>query len=203
MAFLKGFMLGLGTIALLGPVFFTLIKNAVQFGRNAGIWTAVGIIVSDIIVLAICFYSTDVLIEQIKTEPLVKFAGASILLGMGLKFILKPVLFESETIKVSKKDYLGYFTQGFLVNGVNPFVFIAWIGFITIGKNSFQGTELYIFLVSILIGIFTIDLLKSILADRIKPFLKEKSLIVTYKVIGFILISFSIRLIILGIGDYV
>lgn len=196
-------MLGLGTIALLGPVFFTLIKNAVQFGRNAGIWTAVGIIVSDIIVLGICFYSTDVLIEQIKTEPLVKFAGASILLGMGLKFILKPVLFESETIKVSKKDYLGYFTQGFLVNGVNPFVFIAWIGFITIGKNSFQGTELYIFLVSILIGIFTIDLLKSILADRIKPFLKEKSLIVTYKVIGFILISFSIRLIILGIGDYV
>ncbi|MDC1395136.1 LysE family translocator [Bacteroidia bacterium] len=200
--FLKGFILGLGTIALIGPVFFTLIKNAVQYGRNAGIWTALGIIVSDIIVFLICFFGTSSILEQIKSEPIVKFAGAAILLAMGLKFIVRPVLFDTQTVETSKKDYLGYFTQGFLVNGVNPFVFIVWIGFITIGRNNYQTTDLYIFLISILLGIFAIDLLKSILADKIKPFLNPKSLKLSYKIIGLILIGFSIRLIIYGIGDY-
>ena len=201
--FLKGFILGLGTIALIGPVFFTLIKNAVQYGRNAGIWTALGIIVSDIIVFLICFYGTSSILEQIKSEPTVKFAGAAILLAMGLKFIIKPVLFDTQTAETSKKDYIGYFTQGFLVNGVNPFVFIVWIGFIAIGRTNYQDTDLYVFLISILLGIFAIDLLKSILADKIKPFLNPKSLKFSYKIIGLILIGFSIRLIVYGIGDYV
>ena len=95
--------------------------------------------------------------------------------------------------------YLGYFTQGFLVNGVNPFVFVVWIGFITIGRNNYQETSLYIFLIAILVGIFATDILKSFLADKIKPYLKEKTLLIAYKIIGFILIGFSIRIILLAL----
>ncbi len=202
MPFIKGLFLGFGTAFLLGPVFFTLIKNAVQYGRNAGIWTAVGIIISDIIVISICFLSTASLIESIKTEPLVKIVGALILLALGLKFIFKPLLFEASVSKNSKRDFIGYFTQGFLVNGVNPFVFVVWIGFIAIGKNQFQGSELFVFLTSILIGIFSIDLAKSFLADKIKPYLKPKRLLLSYKIIGFIMIGFCFRLLLLAICDY-
>ena len=195
-------MLGLGTAFFLGPVFFTLIKNAIQNGRNAGIWTALGIIVSDVIVLAICYYSTDSLLESIKTEPLVKLAGSLILLGLGLKFIFKPVLFDTESVTTKKHDYLGYFTQGFLVNGVNPFVFVIWIGFIAIGKNSYSDESIFVFLISILLGIFITDLLKSVLADKIKPYLKPSSLLLAYKIIGAILIGFAIRLLIMVVGGY-
>ncbi len=201
MPFIKGLLLGLGTALFLGPVFFTLIKNAVQFGQKAGVSTALGIIVSDIIVLYICFFSTASLLESIKSEPIVKWVGAAILIALGLKYILRPVLFKSNgEEKIRKRDYLGYFTQGLLVNGVNPFVFVVWIGFITIGRNNYQETNLYIFLVAILVGIFTTDLLKSFLAHKIKPYLKEKTLLIAYKTIGFILLGFSIRLILLALG---
>lgn len=197
MPFFKGLFLGFGTAFLLGPVFFTLIKNAVQNGRNAGIWTSVGIIVSDILVIAICFFSTASLLENIKTEPMVKIAGAAILLGLGLKFIFKPVLFDAETVKSTKRDYFGYFTQGFLVNGVNPFVFIIWIGFITIGRTNYTDNSIFIFLGAILVGIFTTDILKSFLADKIKPYLKPSILLLAYKIIGAIIIGFAIRLLLL------
>jgi threonine/homoserine/homoserine lactone efflux protein len=201
MPFIKGLILGFGTAFFLGPVFFTLIKNAVQFGKKAGIWTAVGIIISDLIVITICFYSTASLLEQIKTEPAVKWVGAGILLMLGLKYIINPVLFKANgDDKPRKRDYLGYFTQGVLVNGVNPFVFVVWIGFITIGRNNYQDTSLYIFLIAILVGIFATDILKSFLADKIKPYLKEKTLLVAYRIIGFVLICFSIRLILLALG---
>jgi len=199
---LDGLRYGLITAFLLGPVFFTLLKNATQFGRNAGISTAIGIIVSDIVVISICFLATASLLESIKTEPLVKYLGAAILLFMGLKFVIKPSIIDQSSIKTSKNSNWGYFIQGFLVNGVNPFVFIVWIGFITIGKNHYSGGSLYIFLASILAGIFITDVLKSFLADRIRPFLKPKYLKIAYRIIGVILIVFALRLVILALEPY-
>lgn len=199
MPVLQGLLLGFGTAFLLGPVFFTLLKNAIQFGRNAGIATALGIIVSDVIVISICFLATDPLLESIKTEPIVKLIGASILLFMGIRFVFWPSVEESETKQVKQKGNGGYFLQGFLVNGVNPFVFIVWIGFITIGKNKFEGNSLFVFLAFILIGIFLTDVAKSFLAHRIRPLLRPEYLKKAYQIIGVILLGFSIRLILMAL----
>jgi threonine/homoserine/homoserine lactone efflux protein len=196
---LDGLRYGLFTAFLLGPVFFTLLKNATQFGRNAGISTAIGIIVSDILVIIICFLATAPIIESIKTEPLVKYTGAAILLFMGLRFAIKPSVIDQDNVTTKKSSNWGYFIQGFLVNGVNPFVFIVWIGFITIGKNNYEGSNLYIYLTSILAGIFITDVIKSSLADRIRPYLKPVYLKTAYRVIGIILILFALRLVYLAI----
>lgn len=170
-----------------------------QFGRNAGIATAVGIIISDIIVISICFLATASLLESIKTEPIVKIIGASILLFMGIRFIFWPSIDEPETHQVKQKGSFGYFLQGFLVNGVNPFVFVVWIGFIAIGKNKFEGNSLFVFLAFILIGIFLADVAKSFLAHRIRPLLRPEYLKKAYQTIGVILLGFSIRLIIMAL----
>ena len=174
-----------------------MLKNAIQFGRNAGIATALGIIVSDIIVIAICFWATASLLESITTKPSMKVAGAAILLILGVRFVWKASALASEQVAVHKPNIIGYFIQGFLVNGVNPFVFVVWIGFISIGKNSFTGNYLYLFLISILIGIFITDVLKSFLAPRIRPYLKPNYLKKAYQIIGFVLIGFSFRLLVM------
>ncbi|MDA8930915.1 LysE family translocator [Bacteroidia bacterium] len=196
MATLKGLLLGFATAFLLGPVFFTLIKNALQHGKNAGISTALGIILSDMVVISICLLATTSLIESIKTEPIVKYIGAAILLFMGIRFTFWPSVdgFDNSS-EVKKSNLWEYLLQGFLVNGVNPFVFIVWIGFITVGKNSYTNAELYLFLGSILVGIFLTDIAKSFLAHRIKPYLKPYYLKKAYQIIGFILIGFAVRLI--------
>lgn len=198
MPVLQGLLLGFGTAFLLGPVFFTLLKNAIQFGRNAGIATALGIIVSDILVIFICFLATASLLESIKTEPLVKIIGASILLSMGIRFVFWPSVIDPDVKQTEQHGYFGYFLQGFLVNGVNPFVFVVWIGFIAIGKNKFDENGIILFLISILFGIFITDVIKSALAPRIKPLLKTEYLNKAYQIIGFILIGFAARLLYLS-----
>ncbi|MDB4161480.1 LysE family transporter [Bacteroidia bacterium] len=199
MAILEGLILGLLTAFLLGPVFFTLLKNAIQFGRNAGMATALGIIASDVIVISICFFATDSLLESIKTEPIVKLIGASILLFMGIRFMFWPSSNIAKSTKTNQSGYLGYVIQGFLVNGVNPFVFVVWIGYITIGKNSYSGNELILFLAFILVGILVTDIVKSFLAHRIRPYLRPVYLKKAYQIIGFVLVGFALRLIMMAV----
>ena len=51
---IQGLFIGLGTSFIIGPVFFTLIKNSLQGSKLNGILTAFGILVSDIFVAFIC-----------------------------------------------------------------------------------------------------------------------------------------------------
>lgn len=200
MPIIQGLVIGFGTAFLLGPVFFTLLKNALQFGRNAGIATAVGIIISDLIVISICFLATASLLESIKNEPYVKILGASILLIMGVRFVFWPSVDDASAQQTKKKGYFGYFLQGFLVNGVNPFVFVVWIGFIALGKSKFNDDDLSIFLASILIGIFITDVIKSFLAPKLRPVLRPQYLKKAYQFIGFLLLGFAARLIAVAIA---
>jgi len=50
-------------------------------------------------------------------------------------------------------------------------------------------------LIAVLAGILTTDLLKVLLADKIKPFLKPKILEKTTKFFGIVMIGFAFRLI--------
>ena len=50
----KGLLIGLGTAFVVGPVFFTLLKNSIQGTKFNGFLTAFGILISDILVALIC-----------------------------------------------------------------------------------------------------------------------------------------------------
>ncbi len=86
MAFLKGILTGLTTLVFVGPVFFTLLKNALQRGTMSGVLTALGILISDIVVLLICYFLAADLINEYINAPIVKFIAASILLAFGVVF---------------------------------------------------------------------------------------------------------------------
>lgn len=198
MYIIDGIVLGFGTAFLIGPVFFTLLQNAIKYGRSAGIATSVGIIASDIVVITICIIATAPLIESVKTEPLVKIVGASILFFMGLKLIKWPNTERSAAENTLPKSYPRYFLQGFLVNGVNPFVFVVWVGFIALGKSKYQESEWLFFIVSILTGIFTADILKSIFAPKINRYLTPQNLRKVYSIFGVLLLVFAARLLIMA-----
>ena len=113
---------------------------------------------------------------------------------LGLKFIFKPKIFAQteEKRKLSKANYAAFFTQGFLINFVNPFVFVVWISIIGIAKSEYgSSNDFFMFLGAALAGIFTTDLLKVITAHRIKKFLSPVYLITIYKVFGVILLVFG------------
>lgn len=195
MALLKGYLLGLGFVIFLGPVFFYLLKCTLEGGFKSGISVALGIVFADFTCVVICLLGAIAFFENTKNQFWIGIVGGLILLFLGLKFIFKPKILPQteEKIKLSKANYFSLFTQGFLINFINPFVFIVWISIIGIAKVEYGTTnELFVFIGAVLLGIFSTDLLKVMLAHRIKKFLSPGHLIKVYRVFGAILIIFGI-----------
>lgn len=196
MALLHGYLLGLGFVIFLGPVFFYLLKSTLDGGFFSGLSVALGIVFADLVCIIICSLGAIAFFENSKNQFWIGIVGGLILLALGLKFIFKPQInteVAAKKITLSKANYVAYFTQGFLINFINPFVFVVWIGVIGVAKAEYPNTnDLFMFLGAALLGIFSTDLLKVLTAHRIKKFLSPKHLINIYRVFGLILLVFGI-----------
>lgn len=199
MPFIEGLGIGLAMVIFIGPVVFTLLHAALKNGFKGGATVALGIIVSDIAAVGICLAGAIPFFKNTSNQFWIAMAGAVLLLLLGIKYIISPVLFDEKNNRLRKRDIASYFAKGFLVNFVNPFVFMVWIGLLLFAKEQYStGKTFWIFIGAILLGIFIQDLLKAIFAKRIRPLLNPKRLKIIYKWIGYILILFSIRLLFWG-----
>lgn len=196
MAFLEGFAVGLAMVVFIGPVFFTLLKSALNYGFWAGMMVALGIFISDVVCVALCSLGAIPFFENTENQFYLALGGSVILFGLGLKYLLRPNINVDDQVKLHAGHYTAYFTKGFLVNFVNPFVFLVWISVIGLAQGKYgAGQELWVFLGAALLGILLTDSLKVIFADKIKPLIQPKFLLRAYQIIGVVLIGFGIRLV--------
>lgn len=194
MIFLHGYLLGLGTIIFIGPVVFTLLQATLEKGVKAGISTALGIIISDIAAVSICAIGAIRFLEDVENMFWIAIIGAVLLCALGLKYIIAPDVKSSlSSSSIKGSDYSKYFAKGFLINFLNPSVFIYWIGFITYAKIEYQSSfDMWVFIGAMLLGIFSIDTAKTLLAGKIKPYIGSSSLRRVYQGIGIVLVIFAI-----------
>lgn len=194
MPFLEGVGFGLATVLLIGPVFFTLFKAALDHGVKGGIAVALGVIVSDITIVAICLSGLVIALERWVTGPWMAVLAGLILLALGVRYIVQPVLSMEQPVHAFGRSAVGLFAAGFLVNFVNPFVFAIWIAAVLHATEDHgAGAGTITFLAGMLSGIFVTDLVKAFLAPRLKLFLTPNALKRTYLVIGIAMVLFSIR----------
>lgn len=194
MVFLKGLLAGIAMIAFIGPVFFTLIQAAFQYGFKAGWAVACGIIASD----SICVLLTKLGVSNYLTDTKIQFyiglAGGIILLVIGADYLFRPKVGTANQLELNATDYMGFFIKGFLINFVNPFVFVVWISLST-AAITMAGKEGYnVFMIGTLLGIFSTDTLKVFFAERIKPILTPVVLKRIYQGIGLLLMVFGVIL---------
>ncbi|MBX7240345.1 MAG: LysE family transporter [Bacteroidia bacterium] len=199
MAFLEGFVLGLSMIIFIGPVLFTLLQAALQFGFKSGWAVAWGIIISDIICVILSKMGAAVLLQNKSYVWYIGISGAVLLTGMGLNYLLNPNLSKKNEVEIKRSDYIGYFIKGFLVNFVNPFVFLVWIGVCTRALTQYGNYQGNIYLSGALLGIFATDTLKAVFAEKLRKVLTPAHLSYIYKIVGGMLILFAV---ILGIRIY-
>ena len=194
MAVFEGILFGIGTIIFIGPVFFLLLKCSIESGKNAGISVAIGIIVSDIVCIYMCSYFSPFLGRQ-ENLNIAAILGALLLIGMGIKYLKAKPIVQSKK-RFNTQGFLGFFTKGFMINFINPFVFVVWMGIILYAKDKYYPQDnVNIFYVGALMGIFFTDIGKVFLAQEIKKKLTPIYLQKIYKIIGIVLIGFSFRLI--------
>ena len=196
MEIITGILLGLSTLLFIGPVFFYLLKSSLEVGYKAGFAVALGIIIGDIIYVVLVLKELGGFLEKEENAKWMAFAGGLLLIGMGLKYLLNPSTKTKIIENMNANSSWVYLVNGFLINFVNPFVFGVWVLFLTICQSKFDNqTSVIVCMVTILVVIFSTDILKSLLANRLKRFIDPARLKVVYKTFGLIMIFFGGRLI--------
>ncbi|WP_106791111.1 LysE family translocator [Aquimarina sp. Aq78] len=194
MSFIEGYVIGLGMIIFIGPVFFLLLNSSLQFGSKAGTAVALGIICSDIVYVLLCYYGLSSFVDIDQNQFWIGIIGSAIVFALGINYLLKKTKTTAD-VSIRSKGLRTFFLKGFSVNFFNPFVFAIWIGVYNYGLHKYLASEsLLIFIGAVLAGILTTDLLKVFLSKKVKKFISPQRLLVVFKVTGGILILFSIRL---------
>lgn len=195
MPLLEGILYGLATTLLIGPVFFTLLKASLDHGVRGGFAVALGIIASDMLIVLICLTGLVRLVQQWMDGPWMALVAAVILVFLGVAYLFKRSSEQSDQVRFGGRNAIALFVSGFLVNFVNPFVFVIWIGFTWHATATHgSGTGTWAFLAGVLLGIFFTDILKATLAPRLRSILSSQGLRRVYIAIGVILLLFSVRL---------
>jgi len=154
-----------------------------------------GIFMSDVVCVVLCSFGAIPFFKNPENLVLSGGRGGVILFGLGLKYILKPNVVVDDNIELKAGHYTAYFAKGFLVNFVNPFVFVTWISIIGLAQTRFgSGQELWIFLGAALLAILITDSMKVLFAHRIKKLIQPKFLLRAYQIIGVVMIGFGCRL---------
>jgi threonine/homoserine/homoserine lactone efflux protein len=204
-AVVTGFILSI----MIGPVFFVLLETSIRKGIRAAISFDLGVLLSDIIyiLIAYIFYSEVSNFAKGENEWMLKVFGGSMFLIFGvITFIKTPKEHHDDDLgKVAHttKDYVLLFIKGLLLNMANPMVIFYWFSVMALGAkesdNLSFSTLMLIYLSTILIVFFSIDVLKIIGAKKLRPFINGKVLKSLSRITGTILFIFGVILLVQGL----
>lgn len=197
--FLEGVVFGLILTMMLGPIFVALTQTGIEKGAKAGATVGLGVWSSDLLVILISYLfisKVDALVQDEVFKYWMGLIGGFILITFGIAIFLKKAEAIKEGGSFSAKNYFGFWMKGFLVNTVNPFTFIFWLGVIStkiIGVNM-SGIHAFVFISAIMITIIVTDILKVLGAKAIRNRLETKHIQTISRVAGAALIIFGIGL---------
>jgi threonine/homoserine/homoserine lactone efflux protein len=200
----KGLLLGIILSISIGPVIFAILKQSLTNGKRAGYAFVAGVSASDISLLLICNLFTQLFELVLKHKAIIALVGAGFLLIMGLYTLLfKKFSIEKDAEvaekQLSTKDLLGSFVSGYLMNTLNPNVFLFWFAWTAaIGTTATEtNNPLYYKLIvfgTCLLFVLISDLAKVVLAGRLRPRLTNNTLIWVNRISGIIILIFSAAL---------
>jgi threonine/homoserine/homoserine lactone efflux protein len=197
---LKGITLGLLLAISVGPIMFTVIKQSLNNGKAGGLAFIAGISFSDVLLVLLSNLFTG-LFETLNTHKKTLAIVASIaliLVGVYYLFFKKAkVSAEGEPEFIFRtRDYVKIFIMGFLINLFNPGIIIFWITTATTFIGETLQNRVVIFTAALALALLA-DIVKVVLADRIR---KKLTLTVIHRINqinGAILIIFGIGIILL------
>lgn len=188
----------------IGPVFFVLLETSATKGFKSALIFDLGVVFADIVFIAVAFYSTNKLLDKIKDDPNFLIFGGVLLVTYGIiSFIKTSQSFRSivrEYHRVEfKKNYGRLFLKGFLLNFINIGVLLGWLGFIILGNSLTSSPNgVIVFLTTILLVYFLVDLLKIAAAKTLKSKLTPRLIFKTKKIIALVILGFGILLLVQG-----
>ncbi|MDY0103900.1 MAG: LysE family transporter [Lentimicrobium sp.] len=196
----EGMILGMTLAVMLGPAMFTLIQTSIHRGMYRGILLAAGIFLSDLALVFLCFMGAVQVFGNDRNYLMFGIIGGIILVVFGIvTFLRKISVTEDNTlVEVKMPGPLTYIFKGFFLNFANPFVWIFWVSVMVTVTTSHSADQkaTIAFFVGALFTIFFTDIIKVIVASRLKRYLQPKVLIKVNHAVGILLVVFGIYLVV-------
>ncbi len=206
--FIEGTVLGLSLAFLFGfgPAFFALIQTGLYRGFLPGILLAFGIFLNDLLIVALSVFGTTTIMSDIDNYKPIGIIGGVLLIIFGIITFLKKTEVEDaeSNAEIKAPHPIIYIGKGFLLNAVNPFVWIFWISIIVgiTARFNADTIKLITFFSGTLIVVLLTDIIKTFAASRLKNIVTDKFLILINKIAGIAISAFGIFLILRSIFEF-
>jgi threonine/homoserine/homoserine lactone efflux protein len=188
-ALISGFFLSF----MVGPVFFVLLETSATKGIKQAVIFDLGVIFADIIFILLSYYGSYTLLNKIKDDPRLFFAGGILLFSYGLITFVKEkrrkIILDPKLVIVEKVNFFGMFLKGFLLNFINVGVLGFWLALVIVISSNvgMNGERVFMYFTIIIIAYFVTDLGKIILAKQLKSKLTPHVITKIRKIMGIIL----------------
>ena len=193
----------LSLVVNMGPAFITLVQTSLHRGFRSAAWFATGVILNDAMVISICIMASVQIVMKSSFEAALACIGAGIILLLfGVFTYRKKVqdqkkrdeFIEERTNEVIKKQdqkpaWFVFLAKGFVLNILNPFVWIFWFSAVAMVAGNMGGNKLstLVFFAIILVTTLFLELLKAWGAAKLKKFLDADRTTLMNRIAGVLL----------------
>lgn len=197
---LNGVISGIVLSFLVGPVFFTIIQTSIERGFRSGFFVALGVSVSDAFYILVSYLGLIQFMQAENFRHYLAYGGGVVLLVFGLYYLIvkSRTLTQYDPAKVNARSWVRLTAKGFIINGLSPMVLFFWIATVGVAttKLGYNSTkDLSIFFSSIVGTVFTTDIIKAKLADKLRLLITPKFIRFMNIILGIVLVIFAGRLI--------
>ena len=197
-ALLKGLTLGLLLSISVGPVIFSIIKQSLNHGHKGGFAFIAGVSASDVSIVIISNLFTQLFDNLLDYKVPIGIGGSALLIALGVYVTFFKKIKVSpdgmQVIQMETHHYVKIFLSGYFMNLLNPSV----IGFWLLTSTSLVVLPLnyrLVVYITCLIVVVGFDVLKVMLAGKIREKLTAHNIHIINRISGLILIGFGIALI--------
>ncbi len=196
-ALLEGLALGLLLSISVGPVIFSIIKQSLNNGHRGGIAFILGVSASDITLVLISNVFSHLFAYMVAHKGIIGIAGSLFLVGIGIFFVFfKKIKVDDSGVQVlqlSRKDYVKTFVSGYLMNTLNPGVFLFWLSTSTTLITQSNENRIIAF-ATCLVFVLATDFLKVMMAQKIRRKLTPHNIQILSRINGLVLLGFGLVL---------
>ena len=193
----------LSLVVNMGPAFITLVQTSLHRGFRSAAWFATGVILNDAMVISICILASVQVVMRSSFEAALACIGAGIVLLLFGIFTFRKKnkdrqergeYIEKRTNEVLKKQedkpaWFVFLAKGFVLNILNPFVWIFWFSAVAIVAGNMGGNKIstIVFFAIILGTTLFVELLKAWGAAKLKKFLDAERTTLMNRIAGILL----------------
>ena len=188
---MKGLLFGLGLMLAMGPVFFTIIQTSLEKGFRTAVLVATGVMLSDVFYMSLASFGLSPFLESQDFKLFLSIGGGLILFVYGVVLFFRKTKSRAFNQQAVDGNAFRHIMKGWLINFLNPFVFVFWLGVaglahVDYGNNPFDR---FIFFMGIIVMVYSSDILKSYLANQLRSIVTIALISKLNKALGIFLIA--------------